>query len=204
MRRMKKEARVEMRHRRFGVNSPTIDPNKNSSTSAVLNNSSTVSDTERVLRSKSMKNIPRWQGSGLFLMVVMCSSALYAALGGDASSIAADQTHMKAQRRVSQVAGYTRHDMQDANGISVREYVSPQGKVFGVAWDGPSHPDLQQVLGDYYPQLMKNVPRRRVHGPVTIQVPGFVLQSGGHQRALSGRAYIPEMVPSGVNVEEIK
>ena len=136
--------------------------------------------------------------------VVLLSGCCFAALGGDEISIAADQAHMKAQRRVSQTAAYALHEMQDANGVTVREFVSSQGKVFGVAWEGPSRPDLQQVLGAYYAQFTKNAPARRAHGPVTIQAPGFVLQSGGPQRALSGRAYVPEMVPGGVSAEEIK
>ena len=136
--------------------------------------------------------------------VLVLSVCSFAALGGDVNSVVADQAHMKAQRRVSQTTAYALHEMQDANGVVVREFVSSQGKVFGVAWEGPSRPDLQQVLGAYYAQFTKNAPARRAHGPMTIQVPGFVLQSGGHQRALSGRAYVPEMVPAGVSAEEIK
>jgi hypothetical protein len=94
--------------------------------------------------------------------------------------------------------------MQAESGTLVREFVSPQGKVFGVAWQGPVKPDLQQVLGSYYDEFMKNAPQRRAHGPVTIEAPGLVVQFGGHMRALTGRAYVPEMVPDGVRPEEIK
>ena len=41
-------------------------------------------------------------------------------------------------------------------------------------------------------------------GPLLIQEPGLVVQSGGHMRAYFGRAYIPDQVPQGVNIEEIK
>ena len=136
--------------------------------------------------------------------IVLLSTCCFGALGGDESSVVADQAHMKAQRRVSQTTAYALHEMQDANGIVVREFVSAQGKVFGVAWEGPSRPDLEQVLGAYYAQFTKNASARRAHGPVSITAPGFVLQSGGHQRALTGRAYVPEMVPTGVSIEEIK
>src|SRR5437879_6512557 len=118
----------------------------------------------------------------LFLAVALLisSASCFAALGSDVNSVAADQAHMRAQRRVTQAAAYSLHEMQDENGITVREYVSAQGKVFGVAWQGPSRPDLSQVLGSYYEQFRANAPTRRVHGPITIQVQGFVLQSGGH------------------------
>jgi hypothetical protein len=134
----------------------------------------------------------------------MVSSCAFAALGGDVSSVQDDQAHMRAQRRVIQSAAYTIHEMQAETGTTVREFVSPDGKVFGVSWQGPVRPDLQQVLGSYYAEFLRAAPTRRAHGPVTIQTRNLVIQSGGHQRALTGRAYVPAMIPSGVRTEEIK
>jgi hypothetical protein len=139
----------------------------------------------------------------LAALTILLSSSCFAALGGDVSSVVADQAQMKAQRRITQAAAYSIHEMRSPTG-TVREFVSPQGKVFGIAWQGQSLPNFQQVLGSYYDQFIKNAPRRRTHGPVTIQTPGLVIQSGGHMRALTGRAYVPEMVPSNVKMEEIK
>lgn len=136
-------------------------------------------------------------------MIAMTISC-FAALGGDVSSVQADQAQMKAERRVTQNASYTLHEMRGQTGTVVREFVSPQGRVFGVAWQGQAIPDLRQVLGAYYNQFASNAPRRRVHGPVSISTPEFVIQSGGHQRALMGRAYVPGMIPDGVKLEEIK
>jgi hypothetical protein len=134
---------------------------------------------------------------------MLLSAHCFAALGGDINSVVADQAQMKAQRRVTQTAAYSIHEMQSQAG-TVREFVSPAGKVFGVAWQGQTLPNFQQVLGSYYGQFIKSAPRRRTHGPVTIQTPGLVIQSGGHMRALTGRAYVPEMVPTNVKMEEIK
>lgn len=136
--------------------------------------------------------------------VALMTVSSFAALGGDVNSVQADQADMKADRRVTQMSAYTIHEMQAPSGNVVREFVSPEGRVFGVAWQGQSLPNFQQVLGSYYSQFMSNVPRRRTHGPVTIQAPGLVVQSGGHMRALTGRAYVPEIVPNGVKVEDIK
>jgi len=144
---------------------------------------------------------------GGLLAVALCMMATvssFAALGGDVNSVQADQADMKAQRRVTQAAAYTIHEMQAPSGNVLREFVSPEGKVFGVAWQGQTLPNFQQVLGPYYSQFASSAPHRRTHGPVTIQQPGLVVQSGGHMRALTGRAYVPEMIPSGVKVEEIK
>jgi hypothetical protein len=90
----------------------------------------------------------------------------------------------------------------------VREYVSADGKVFAVAWHGPWLPDMRQILGTYFEQYAQAMQaqgdgrvRRR---PVMIEQPGLVVQIGGHMRAFSGRAYVPEMLPSGVRVEDIQ
>jgi hypothetical protein len=111
---------------------------------------------------------------------------------------------MRAQRQVTQNSGYAVHEMRAETGTAVREFVSAEGKVFGVAWAGPVRPDLQQLLGSYYEEYQKSAPTRRAHHPVSIQTPNMVIQFGGHPRAITGRAYIPGMVPPGVRVEEIR
>ena len=138
----------------------------------------------------------------LVLSSFWCSA--FAALGGDVSSIQADQAHMRAQRRVVQNAAYTVHEMQTESTTVVREFVSPEGKIFGISWQGPTRPDLQQMLGNYYSEFAAARPTRRVHGPVTIRTQNLVIQSGGHMRALTGRAYVPAMVPSDMRLEDIK
>lgn len=144
--------------------------------------------------------------SYLFQLVLIsgfsCSS--FAALGGDVTSIRADQAHMRAQGRVVQNAAFTVHEMQTESTTVVREFVSPDGKVFGISWQGPTSPDLQQMLGNYYSEFAAARPMRRLHGPVTIRTQNLVIQSGGHMRALTGRAYLPAMVPVAVRLEDIK
>ncbi|MBV9145067.1 MAG: DUF2844 domain-containing protein [Acidobacteria bacterium] len=137
------------------------------------------------------------------ILISMCASAAFAALGGDATTIQADQAHMRAQRQVAQNVRYTVHEMKAETGTTVHEFVSPAGKVFGVSWSGPVHPDMQQLLGTYYEEFQHFLPTHRVHGPLVIRTGNIVLESGGHQRALTGRAYIPAMVPEGVSLEEI-
>ena len=149
-----------------------------------------------------MKYLQAASATAAFATLLSISS--FAALGGDVNSVLSDQAQMKAQRRVTQMTAYSIHEMQSQAGTTVREFVTPEGRVFGVAWQGQSLPNFQQVLGSYYDQFIQNAPRQRKHGPVTIQMPGLVVQSGGHMRALTGRAYVPEMVPSSVKVDEIK
>lgn len=139
-----------------------------------------------------------------FFLIGFASSFSFAALGGDVSSVQSDQAHMRASIRLTQNAMYTTHELQSPAGTTVREFVSRGGKVFGVAWQGPFMPDLRQVLGDYYDQYEQAARQHHSHGPMTLQLPGLIVRSGGHQRAFAGQAYLPEMVPQDVRAEEIR
>lgn len=129
----------------------------------------------------------------------------FAALGGDAASVTNDQIQMRATLRSSQSQGYSVHELSDPAGNVVREFVSPEGRVFGMAWHGPFRPNFQQLLGTYFEQFAeagKN--HRRGTGPLIIEQPGLVLYSGGHMRAFFGKAYVPAMLPQGVTADAIK
>jgi hypothetical protein len=130
-----------------------------------------------------------------------------ASLGGDVTSVAADQAHMKASVEVKQAGGYEVHALRAPGGTVVNEYVSPSGRVFAVAWHGPFFPEMQQILGSYFQQYSAGLQAQKKphgHGPLNLQQPGLVVQTGGHMRAYVGRAYIPEMLPPGLKVEDIK
>ncbi len=137
------------------------------------------------------------------LAVGLAPSAL-AVLGGDLSTVAADQARLSAKIAVTPGARFTVHEMTVPSGTVVREFASPEGIVFAVAWQGPNMPDLQQVLGTYYATYLDALVQRRTRGPVAVELPGLVVQSSGHMRAFVGRAYLPNALPSGVTAETIR
>ncbi|HSZ20486.1 MAG TPA: DUF2844 domain-containing protein [Candidatus Acidoferrum sp.] len=136
-----------------------------------------------------------------------CTSAC-ASLGGDLTSVHDDQAKMQGTLRTTSNVTYNVHEIQGLNGLVVREYVSISGNVFGVAWQGRTHPDLHQVLGAYYDQYVQAVQalraQRHGHGPLLIQQPGLVVQMGGHMGSLTGIAYLPQGVPAGMRPQEIR
>jgi hypothetical protein len=140
----------------------------------------------------------------LSLALLLCVPPAAAVLGGDATSVQADAAHLRAELRVTARQAYAVHELRTTSGVLVREYVSPAGKVFGVTWQGPVLPDMQQVLGTYFSRLANANPTRRPQGPVVINEPGLVLQSGGHMLAFTGKAYIPQMLPEGVRPDAIQ
>jgi hypothetical protein len=144
----------------------------------------------------------------VFVLALATVFPAWASLGGDAASIQADQLHMQGSRTTKAVESYTVHEIQASTGTVVREYLSPEGKVFAVAWNGPRLPDLRQLFGGYFEPYRAAVQSRSgarmVRGPVTIDQPGLAVQIGGHVGAFSGRAYVPDMLPSGVRAEDIQ
>lgn len=142
------------------------------------------------------------------LIVLATVLPAWASLGGDTASIQADQLHMQGTRTIKTAESFAVHELQSASGTVVREYLSSEGKVFAVAWNGRWMPDLRQLLGGYFEQYRAAVQpssgARVVRRPVVIDQQGLVVQISGHIRAFSGRAYVPEMLPSGVRAEDIQ
>jgi len=151
-----------------------------------------------------MLQVARISGVALLMLAVPLTAS--AALGGDAASVQADQQQLHGTLRLAVRGGerFVVHELQAPSGTVIRQYAAPNGIVFGVAWEGPSMPDLRQVLGGYFQQYVDAAKSRRARGPLVIQQPGLVMRSGGHMRAFHGQAYDPRMLPEGVGPEEIR
>lgn len=142
------------------------------------------------------------------LLMLAAPLSAQASLGGDVMSVRADQARLQATLNTTAGSGYTVEEVKAPTGVVIREYLSSAGKVFAVAWQGPTRPDLQQLLGTYfevYKQALQTQKPTHLHrAPISINQPGLVLEMGGHMRFLVGRAYIPSLVPANVAMEEIR
>jgi Protein of unknown function (DUF2844) len=140
---------------------------------------------------------------GILLMLTLPLPAL-AALGGDVSSVQEDQAQMKGTLKTTEADAYTVHEITVPGNTVVKEYASPAGKIFAITWHGQFIPNMQQLLGTYFDQYAQAAKEQREshpgRHPLNIQQSGLVVQSGGHMRSYMGRAYVPDMVPHGVNV----
>ncbi|MGA8438271.1 MAG: DUF2844 domain-containing protein [Candidatus Sulfotelmatobacter sp.] len=145
---------------------------------------------------------------GALFAIVSTSLPAWAALGGDFASVQADQVHMQGSLRTTVATSYSVHEIQSPAGTVVREYVSSAGKVFAIAWQGQWPPDMRQLLGNYFEQYVQAAKAqssaRMGRRPLEIEQPGLVVQMGGHPRSFRGRAYVPELLPSGVAAEAIQ
>ena len=144
-----------------------------------------------------------------FLLCATVVSALpgWAALGGSADSVAADQEKFQAKRKMVAMPKYTVHEISRADGGVIREYVTAGGTVFGVSWSGPAIPDLTQLLGSYQAEFRDTLRAQGTsfgHRAAAVHNSDLVVESGGHMRAFQGRAYLNSMLPAGVSPEKIK
>lgn len=155
-----------------------------------------------------VKNCMRPLGwAGTLVAMLALSVPAFASLGGNVNTIEVDRARMNASVNVAQEANYAVHEMQSPSGTTVKEFVSPEGNVFAVSWQGQFPPQMQQILGSYFNQYSAAIsaqPKHYGHRALNIQQPGLVIQTGGHMRSYFGRVYVPDMLPTGVKADEIK
>jgi len=151
------------------------------------------------------------------MIAVLLPLSCWATLGDNAASVRTNQAQMKGTIRSVNHQAYVLHEITMQSGAKVREYVSPVGTVFAVAWEGQFPPDFQQLLGPYYQQLQQAIakqkaaqqsadqqPSRQRRGPVYVETSGLVFEQSGHLRSFRGQAYIPQLVPQGVQASDIR
>lgn len=147
----------------------------------------------------------------VLLVAILFASVLAipvsASLGSDLSSVHRDAVHADGEIRVTSKAQYSIYELKISTGTRVREFISAEGLVFAVAWDGPFLPEFQQFLGSNFQKYTDalHVQKLRYFSrkPVLIRLNDLVFESSGHVGAFWGRAYIPQAVPPGVAITEL-
>ena len=141
----------------------------------------------------------------LFSIVATGAFPAWATLGGSAESVVTDQTKFHAKRAVVDRPDYAVQEITGDDGTVIREYVTPAGKVFGVSWNGPTIPDLTQLLGTYNAEFQAGVRAKRSRrSTAAVHNSDLVVESTGHMRSFHGRAYLNSMLPSGVTQDVVQ
>jgi hypothetical protein len=133
-----------------------------------------------------------------------------ATLGQTLDSLEKDRQFISGERNTSRVfQSYTVHRISK-RGLEIREYAQPNGPIFGLAWSGTDHPDLTQLMGDYfddYQAASKDAAKSkvRVRSPFSrVEGQRVTVEKFGHMRAVSGRACVSELLPTGVTCDVIR
>lgn len=161
--------------------------------------------------------------AAMLLALTVFSAAAHASLGGAPSSFA-EGAGVHAQRLKQVAAGdaiawptaapaatampYSVRETTLDSGTVVREYLGSSGLVFAVSWNGPFLPDLRSLLGTHFATLTDDsaARARRGHGRGRVHIArdDLVIESAGHMRAYSGRAWIASALPAGVTTAAIQ
>jgi hypothetical protein len=143
--------------------------------------------------------------SGAAMIGTLWSCVASATLGETEASIAAEPQLVHASIKETMRGSYRVHEIQQPSGTVIREYAGLDGKVFAVTWQGPFSPNLRQTLGSYFDQYAAAAPAgRQDRNHMQVRESNLVVQIGGHMRAYSGRAYLPQALPSGVAAGDLE
>jgi hypothetical protein len=146
-------------------------------------------------------------GLSIALTVLAAARQAQATLGESVDSVASDRKALSTMQGTTTISpGYTIHEVRSETTI-IREYISPSGVVFGIAWNGLTHPDLTPLLGSYtyeYQNALRQIPRQPGRRHVQVKTDRVIVEKWGHMRNLQGRAYAPALIPQGISIDEIK
>lgn len=138
-------------------------------------------------------------------MAVAAPLSANAGLGAPETSAAADAAQLKGSITATEHALYRVNEIRLPSGTLLREFATPAGSVFAVAWSGPVIPNLRLALGTYFDTFAAAAREPHAgHHHLRVDQAAFVMQSNGHMRAFSGHAYLPSKLPAGVTPVELQ
>jgi len=158
-----------------------------------------------MLTARSIANVKKFVLTCAVLAAALSPCIADAGLGQPESTVQADALQLKGSIKATEHAGYRVQEIQLPSGTLVREFVGSDGIVFAVAWSGPTVPNLRQTLGQYFDNFVAAAQAKHAdHHHLQIQQSDLVVQAAGHMRAFSGRAYLPQAVPAGVSIGDLR
>jgi hypothetical protein len=167
--------------------------------------------TVRAIVLHNARMVARAVTHALWLLILGTSTLrvelAHASLAGDAASVSSDADALHGVLQASILPQFQILQIVTDNGMQVREFLNRDGIVFAVTWAGPVVPDLQQLLGTQFAAYTTALAAKDHLGlrrSTRVVTADLVVESEGHLRAYVGRAYLPEMVPLGVSLAELR
>ncbi|MFT3905905.1 MAG: DUF2844 domain-containing protein [Steroidobacteraceae bacterium] len=142
------------------------------------------------------------------VLLVPFTMPAHAHLGGTVATVDADRAVLGGDLRARTQTQYDVNEITSDAG-TVREYVTHDGTVFAITWQGVRPPDLRQLFGDYFQRFHDAAAaavqvRPGLQRDLQVRQSDFVVHSAGHLRAFHGSAYLPALLPSGLSVTELQ
>jgi hypothetical protein len=145
----------------------------------------------------------RWRGCGALACGLAFAPLAQAVLGERVDSIHADQMRLQGVRRLSTTLQYQVHDIRLADGATVRQFATPAGQVFALAWRSHLKLQLQPLLGQYFSPYsaarQAAAPGQGFARQSALAQGGLVVRESAHLGLFAGLAYVRQLVPEGVD-----
>jgi len=138
------------------------------------------------------------------LLLFWVTLPAWATLGQSRDSVQSDQALLKGRLSTAEAQGYTIHQITRDDGGVLKEFVSPDGQVFGITWQGPTMPNLAQLLGSHFAEFQKAAKSAHRRGPLTVHVGQLVVETSGHLRSFHVRAYLINLLPNDISPEAVQ
>jgi hypothetical protein len=153
-----------------------------------------------------IRGLRRWLCAGSTLAaLIQFSPLVHGALGDDVDAVAKDRARMRANLRIQQRGNYEVHELASPTGTTVREFVGQDSKVFAVSWSGGWRPNLRDIMGVHYDRFVEGTRGKlRSRGPVRVELPGMIVVMGGHLRNFFGQVYLTDLLPTGVQPQDLR
>jgi hypothetical protein len=148
-------------------------------------------------------NLPKHCTRWLAGVLLLATGAAHAELGGNFASVQSEVQRLNGTLRTIAMPSYDVHEIQMNGHVIERQYMNRAGQVFGISWKSKGSSNLQPMLGAYFSQYQALGPRRIDLHHAALSTPDLVVEVGSFLQTFTGRAYVPNQVPSGVAVSEI-
>lgn len=142
--------------------------------------------------------------SALAISLLCANPAAHAELGG-AMPLEADSTGAVPHALLN--GALRLRTLTDAGATTVNEYATSTGLIVAYAWQGPTMPDLQALLGPYAESYRSGAAASTASGNLhasRVVRPDVIVESGGPMRGYVGRAWLPSALPAGVAAGDLR
>ncbi|MGJ7499728.1 DUF2844 domain-containing protein [Variovorax sp. ZT5P49] len=145
---------------------------------------------------------------------VFTAPSAFAELGGAPTMGPGQRVAIESRKATNQTTGsataeaaasWSMREVTLPDGLIQREYLTTDGTVFAVAWRGSHRPELSVLLGTRYATQMSRNARelrqqgRGSHGTTSQADETFAVHASAHQRSSTGVAWLPRMLPPGLD-----
>lgn len=142
-------------------------------------------------------------------VALLCAPMAQAELGAMQDTIQADQIRFKGLRSRHIAWQMTTHEITMVDGSGIKEYVNAAEQVFAVSWRTRLKPNLEVLLGAHYADLSAAAAEQpkgvaSMKHPQSLRLTNLVVHQGGRMNAFAGIAYVPALVPPGVDADALR